>query len=92
MKEESVTTDKAKKFKIAATGKVPIGAFVNLSAAGVGNRGKVKDPDTGKMVDGTVYVGRIEAGQELEVDVIDFPERLRDAVERGDLTVVSGAK
>jgi len=82
---------KAKRFKISA-GKLPAGAFVNLSAAGVWILEKAKDPETGKMVDGTIYVGRIEAGQEIEVDVIEFPERLKAAIEAEHLTVVSGAK
>ena len=85
-------TDGKKRWKLTASAKLPAGTFVNLSAAGVGNHGKVKDPVTGKMVDGIEYCGRLDGGHEVEVDVIEMPERLQGAVNRGDLTIVSGAK
>lgn len=81
-----------KRIKLTASGKLAPGAFVNLSAAGCGCFGKVKDPATGKSVDGVVYVGRLDPGQSVEVDVIEFQERLQAAVDRGELTIQTAAK
>lgn len=77
-----------KRFKLTASKTIAPG-FLNISVAGVGNFGKVKDPLSGKMVDGVIYATRLEAGQEIEVDVIEMPERLQAAQESGALTIVA---
>lgn len=81
----------AKKWKFAAGPNLPPNAHVNIGAAGVGNLGKIKDPMTGKMIEGVDYAGCLELhpGKELEADVVEFPDRLQDAINRGHLVVVT---
>jgi len=75
----------AKKWKITATEKMPPGATLQIGVARCGNFGKVKDPLTGKMVDGLDQAGLVELapGQSVEVEHVEYPERFDHAVAAG---------
>jgi hypothetical protein len=80
-----------KAWKFAAGPNLPANAHVNLGAAGVGNRARVKNVVNGQMVDEIDYSGCFELhpGQEIEADVVQHPERLQEAINRGHLVVVT---
>ncbi len=78
--------------KLLASAKLAPGAFVNLSAAGVRVRPTPEQVKAGAKTSEGVDCGRLDAGQEVVVVSVEFPDRLKAALDRGDLSIVSGGR